>query len=250
MTNREKRSILKRVLDGAWCAIADVQYRSDGFATTHMCKFLEEDKFRNAYIAGANTNHLFGKNLHIEWRSYICCMAALQSVKMGGLLIECGVNTGINALTIAKFLQFDIVEAPLYFLMDTFDGVPSELIGSKEVQTATRLNRQYRECYSEVAETFARFPNVRLIRGILPGTLAELPPDPIGYISLDLNIAAPERDVLEELWDRLLPGGIIVLDDYLWSGHEEQKKQHDAFATSRGIGVLPLPTGQGLLIKA
>jgi predicted O-methyltransferase YrrM len=65
-----------------------------------------------------------------------------------------------------------------------------------------------------------------------------------------MNCAAPERKALEFLWPKLSSGGIIVLDDYCFSGREAQQISADKFAHSVGTRVLSLPTGQGLLIKA
>jgi hypothetical protein len=41
----------------------------------------------------------------------------------------------------------------------------------------------------------------------------------------------------------------VLLDDYAGFGYEWQKIGMDAFATERGLSILSLPTGQGLLIK-
>ena len=55
--------------------------------------------------------------------------------------------------------------------------------------------------------------------------------------------------VAEAIWDRLTPGGMIVLDDYGFGGHEEQRAAWDAFTAARGARVLALPTGQGLISR-
>jgi O-methyltransferase len=44
-------------------------------------------------------------------------------------------------------------------------------------------------------------------------------------------------------------GAAIVLDDYGWRKHYEQKRAFDEFARQRGTSVLALPTGQGLILK-
>jgi predicted O-methyltransferase YrrM len=64
-----------------------------------------------------------------------------------------------------------------------------------------------------------------------------------------MNNTAPEIAAAEHLWDRLVPGGIIVLDDYGWRKQINQKIAFDRFADARKVNVLSLPTGQGLLIK-
>jgi hypothetical protein len=66
---------------------------------------------------------------------------------------------------------------------------------------------------------------------------------------LDLNSAAAEVAALERLYDRLVVGGYLVLDDYGWYAYRQQKAEEDPFFRSRGTTVLELPTGQGLVIK-
>ena len=66
---------------------------------------------------------------------------------------------------------------------------------------------------------------------------------------LDMNIVVPKRAALAYFWDKLVPGGIVLFDDYGWLGYIAQKKAHDEFAASMGVKILNLPTGQGMLIK-
>ena len=55
---------------------------------------------------------------------------------------------------------------------------------------------------------------------------------------------------LDALFDRVVSGGIIILDDYEWSGrYREQKQKEDQWFDKRQYRIFPLPTGQGLIIK-
>lgn len=66
---------------------------------------------------------------------------------------------------------------------------------------------------------------------------------------MDLNNAPSEKAVIEKLWDQLVPGAIVVLDDYAFGGFDPQYHMWNVFAQSKGITVASLPTGQGLLIR-
>jgi len=57
------------------------------------------------------------------------------------------------------------------------------------------------------------------------------------------------RATIEVLWDRLVHGGLIVLDDCGWASYGAQKSAEDVFMAERGHRVMELPTGQGLLLK-
>ena len=48
----------------------------------------------------------------------------------------------------------------------------------------------------------------------------------------------------------LVSGGMLILDDYEWSGvYRTQKAAEDPWFERRGYRVMPLPTGQGLVFK-
>jgi hypothetical protein len=64
-----------------------------------------------------------------------------------------------------------------------------------------------------------------------------------------MNCVYPEISAAEYFWNKIAPGGIIVLDDYGFDKHINQKEAFDEFANKRGIQVLSLPTGQGLIFK-
>lgn len=247
---KSARSLPKRLIDAAWAFAADVKYRADGFATSHAADFLSNEEFAAAYRAGLSTNPAFGRNLHVEWRLFVGCWAAEQALLHGADLVECGVNTGLNALTVARYLQLDKRSSPpAYFLLDTFRGIPEQQAEGEERLTVRRLNRHYTDCYADVVRTFSAFPSVKVIQGVIPQTLDRVKSERIGYLAIDLNVALPERAALECFWDRLVPGAVVVLDDHGWTGHETQRAAHQDFARRKGVTVLPLPTGQGIILK-
>ena len=64
-----------------------------------------------------------------------------------------------------------------------------------------------------------------------------------------MNCTAPEIAAVNYFWDYMVPGGLVVLDDYGFPGHLEQKKAMDRFAQQRGVLIASFPTGQGLIVK-
>jgi hypothetical protein len=64
-----------------------------------------------------------------------------------------------------------------------------------------------------------------------------------------MNCALPEQAALDFFWSRLAAGGIVLLDDYTYTGHESQTEAIDALAARLGFKTLALPTGQGLIVK-
>ena len=112
-------------------------------------------------------------------------------------------------------------------------------------------NKIYRipNLYEQVCERFNEFSNVKVIKGVLPDSLAEEAPEKIAFLHIDLNSVKPEIGVLEVLFDRVVSGGIIVFDDYGWIEYIRQKRAEDVFMGKRYYSILELPTGQGLVVK-
>jgi len=55
---------------------------------------------------------------------------------------------------------------------------------------------------------------------------------------------------LDALFDRVVPGAMVILDDYEWAGvYRGQKLAEDPWFEAREYRVFPLPTGQGFVIK-
>jgi hypothetical protein len=122
---------------------------------------------------------------------------------------------------------------------------------SEEEKKMGRLEIQahYEECYLSVLENFSEFKQVHLIRGSIPGTLKNTDISKVCYLHLDMNTARPEEAAAEYFWDKLVPGGIVLLDDYAYEGYDTLKKAHDNFAAARNVSILSLPTGQGFYFK-
>lgn len=236
--------------DGRTLVQGPLTYNSDGLATQHNCDFIRDPLFAEAYRLGISTGHRFGANLHVEWRVFVCCWAAHQATHLNGDFVECGVNTGILSRAIMHYIGFENMPERKFWLLDTFQGIPEELLTHEEKRIGVqKQNVAYFDCYELVKKTFSRFSNAVIIRGRVPDTLVEVSSERVCYLSIDMNSVIPEIAAGEYFWDRLVPGAVVVLDDYGWSPHINQKIAWDKFADKRGVKILALPTGQGLIIK-
>lgn len=223
-----------------------VSYAADGLATCNNADFRKDPQFSKAYQAAAATNPWPGFNL--EWRVYIVCWFANHVKNLPGDFVECGVNTGAYAKAIVSFLDFNRLNKTFY-LLDTFDGLVPELVSDAERTAGLEsYMSQYKNVYDSVVENFKN-DKVKIIKGAVPGTLPLCTTDSIAYLSIDMNSVQPEVAALEYFYQKVVPGGVIMLDDYGFPQHIHQKNAHDQFAKSKGESILTLPTGQGVIIK-
>lgn len=226
-------------------------YAADGFATTHSAAFMADARFREAYRVGAESGHRIcpPDQLHIEWRVYVCCWAAEHALRLQGDFVECGVSTGIVSRAIARYVDFGRAGRS-FWLIDTFDGIPMEQASGGERHLAQSKNaRHYFDSSDDLRAHFVQQPNVKVVKGRVPDVLPSLPIEQAAFLHIDMNIAAPEVAAIEHFWGRLCGGAVVVFDDYASLAHGEQKTALDAFAARRGVSILSMPTGQGLLVR-
>jgi hypothetical protein len=239
--------------DGRTLVQGPLSYNTDGLATRHSVEWMRDPRFVKAYEAAVSSGHRFGANLHIEWRVYLPCWAATVASRLEGDFVECGVDTGMYSRAICSYLGFERFTDRRFYLLDTFEGFPAEQLTPSERASglAEHYAPYYGDTYELVRQNFRDYPNVVLVKGLVPQTLAQVPSTKVAYLMIDMNAAAPEMAALEYLWDKLVPGAPVVLDDFAFvPGHDEQRAVLNAFARSRGVEIFSLPSGQALLLKA
>ena len=232
-------------------------YNEDGLACNKNTPFLEDARFNTAY-GNAVGKHLY-VDANIRWRCHVACWAGTMAMQLKGDFVECGVNKGFLSHILMDYLDFDRSGLSFY-LVDTFQGFDDRYLSSKERKRLQELASaeetskpwemgMYEPCYDIVVDAFSAFKGARIVKGPVPDVLPEVKAEKIAYLSIDMNCVAPEIAAIEYFWPRMVQGGLVLLDDYAWPGHEEQLAAMDAFARRVGTKILCLPTGQGLLIK-
>jgi Methyltransferase domain len=134
------------------------------------------------------------------------------SLRPPGLVLEFGVFRGTTIRLIAKHCAGETV-----YGFDSFKGLPERWVGNRN--TSTTMDR---------GGQLPRIPgNVELIAGLfgdtLPGFLAAHP-EPVGFVHVDCDIYSSTREVFRSIGGRLVPGAVIVFDEFFgyhgFKGHE------------------------------
>jgi O-methyltransferase len=235
-----------RLFHREWRRVDKANYAQDGIIGFHNTDFLKEPRFQAAYKAGEQTGS-YPPGAAIHWRLHVLNWAADVGRRLEGDFVECGVNKGGFSLTIMRYLNFQTLPKR-FWLYDTFEGLVDSQITEAERAKGLRAGT-YEPCYEQVCATFAEYGDqVEIVKGPIPDTLTRSP-DKVAFMSIDMNCAEPEVAAAEHFWPRLSPGALIVLDDYGWAGHINQKHAMDDFASRHGVHILTLPTGQGVISK-
>lgn len=247
--NSIRKNILTRLEKRGFIQISKMTYcnTSLAMASNKNCDFLKDASFLNASNAGLQQ---WGCKGNPNWGGYYLHLhlwAAKQALNIQGDLVECGCYRGSHAMAIAKYISLEQHKEKRLILFDTFSGLAPEFCSEEETLSSTT---DYKDDYEDfVRNSFSIYDNAYVIKGAVPKSLEDIKINAVSYLHIDMNCVLPEQEALKHFWPKLSIGGIVILDDYAWPGHEKQKKSHDDFASQYGIQVLSLPTGQGLLIK-
>mgnify|MGYP001563455888 CR=1 FL=1 len=223
------------------------KYNEDELITGHNADFMKDGKFVSAYNSAVKAGLAISDKIH--WRAHIICWAALRACQLEGDFVECGVAKGFLSKIIVDYLGFHKI-SKTFFLLDTFEGFTEKYLTESEKRSGKKAGDYLNSAnYEQVKNTFKDYKNVKIIKGAIPDTLPQVVSSKIAYLHIDMNCVIPEIAAAEYFWDKLVPGAVIILDDYGHSGHEEQKCAFDEFAKRKDVSLLCLPTGQGLMIK-
>lgn len=205
-----------------------------------VLSYLDEPRFQAAMTRQARNDQ--ERSLVLRMNTLI--WAFENALHRPGDIVECGVWRGFSFGFLTDYFDFAGVPKTLW-LYDTFAGIPAEYDSEKHDSEAFREPG----LYEGVVQRFAGFPNVRIVRGLLPMSLAGNSPEKIALLHLDLNSSKAEIETLEVLFDRVVPGGMIVFDDYGWTGYQAQHDAEKAWMAERGYRIFETPNGQGILLK-
>lgn len=206
---------------------------------TRNMSFLEDERLVSAVARHAAD----ADDAAIIWRTHILCWAAGMALSLAGDLVECGTYRGYSAAVLADYHDLGARPDRRFYLFDTFNpsGAPGE---------GHRLKHHSDSLYQRVRERFAALPNVLPVQGRVPEVFAGTCPERICFLHIDLNDAAAERAALAALYEKVVPRGVVIFDDYGWTQYRASRDAVRAFMAARGQRVVELPTGQGMVIKA
>jgi hypothetical protein len=131
-------------------------------------------------------------------------------------------------------------------LFDTFEpyGLDPETGRNSESQG---IREKYAESAEKVRMNFSEWANVELVKGQLPDSLSNARITEIAFLHLDLNHAISEVLVLRRLWNLIVDGGIVVLDDF--GSTDEQNIALTNLSKELQFEILSTGTSQGIIVK-
>ena len=221
-------------------------YVADNLATVNDHSFLGEPRFEVAHQAAASRWARGQRDVRWRLHTFLWAIETALRTNPVGALIEIGTGNGFMAAGACESFDWGsdgVTESREFWLFDSFEAIRRD-----ELPTGGPRHFFYAEGDVEVRAHFSRWPDIHIVTGWLPETMASRPPGPVCFVHVDLNHAESEIRTLEILQADLVPGAIILFDDSGNPGCEEQLEAHRRWAGSLSAPFLQLPTGQGLCI--
>jgi hypothetical protein len=175
-----------------------------------------------------------------------------------GAVVECGVWRGGSMLAVAQTLnRLGIGDRDLY-LFDTYEGMTAptdrdvhiararsarEWLATADRGSWVRAIASLEDVQQGFNEVSYPAERVHFVKGPVEETVPEQAPEQIAILRLDTDWYASTKHELEQLYHRLAPGGVLIIDDYgTWQG---SKDATDEFLAATGEPLLLLRAGQG-----
>tara|TARA_B100000989_G_scaffold159105_1_gene118770 strand:- start:3691 stop:4560 length:870 start_codon:yes stop_codon:yes gene_type:complete len=178
----------------------------------------------------------------LSWRHYIVFNSVLLASKNASQsqmsLAECGVCDGLAIYFAIKACELSNVDKKIY-LYDAWEDLGDD-----------KLRFKYDYLNIDITKKNLENFNKYLIfnKGLIPNVFQRAEnPTKINWLHIDLNSSEATRYSLEFFFDKLMPGGVMLFDDY--GGFDDTRRIVDEFFKNKKGHFTNYPSGQGIFIK-
>ena len=189
-------------------------------------------------------------------RFYNLAQLFLQAQPLTGAIAECGCWKGLSSYMLCHYLRraHPEFQGEGYHIFDSFAGLSEpareDLLSSGTAgASATSPAGTFASTQDAVQAGLHEFSAIEYHPGWLPESLGPLPERSYRFVHVDVDLYEPSKGSLEYFYPRLVPGGLLVSDDYgslHWPG---AKKAVDEFCAAYGAPLLTVSTGQAIIWK-
>jgi O-methyltransferase len=163
----------------------------------------------------------------VKTRNLLNLVSLVEKVNMMDLpgdIVECGVwNGGASAMMAFACFKTKTSRERQLWLFDSFEGLPPPGPKDGELENKQFFDGMCRGSVSSVEKAFSKlslpFENIRIVQGWFEATLRSAAVDRIAILHIDADWYDSVKYVLDTFYEKVVPGGFVVLDDYgYWSG--------------------------------
>ena len=175
-------------------------------------------------------------------RCYMLYQFALQAARLDGDVAEIGVYKGGTARLLGMALAGTRKTVHCF---DTFEGMPSTDPGKDAHQKGDFSDTSL----ASVMRNLAGLQNVAFYAGFFPATAPPVASRKFSLAHIDVDIYRSVLDCCEFFYPRMVPGGMMVFDDYGFETCPGAKQGVDEFFRDTRERPWYVPSGQCVVVK-
>jgi O-methyltransferase len=188
----------------------------------------------------------------------------LNRYQISGAVVECGVWRGGSSMAAALALHAAGDTGRELYLYDTFEGMTipttvdrsydgllaADQLAAVPAGTGVWCQAGLDEVRANLLSTGYPEEKTHFIQGRVEDTLPATMPERVALLRLDTDWYESTRHELEQLYPRLVPGGVLIIDDYgHWQGSKKATDEYFA-ANSKPIFFQRLDYTGRIAVKA
>jgi O-methyltransferase len=189
-------------------------------------------------------NEIENVSLVSPYRCFYLYQFAKNANSLKGQFAQVGVYRGGSA----KMISFVKEKSKKLYLFDTFTGLP---------KTNPRIDGYKQGKFSdtsldEVQALFSKDNTVEVVAGLFPDSGKCIKNEKFAFVYIDVDLYKSNYESLDFFYKRMVPGGVIIFDDYDWRYCSGIKKSVQDFIKRNKIKETPIVTTmyQCVIIKA
>lgn len=168
-----------------------------------------------------------------------------------GEIVECGVFKAASLIRFAMFREiFGESDAKELLGFDTFGAFPEPEFEPDKERRKEFIDKAGEESISttQLSEVFENkgIGNYELIKGdvneTIPDYIQDNPELRISLLNIDVDVYGATKTILDHLYPRIVPGGVIIFDDY--GKFPGETTAVDEYFSDGDIEIKRLPFGQ------
>lgn len=221
--------------------------------------FFRKDKKIQLYYEGL-------KKANVEWSDNFlkqCRIYSLQQMvrfvmkkKLSADFVECGCWKGHSTYIISKILSQHGF-SNTFHVFDSFEGGLSEKMEQdknlrhRQSEDDIRYEKKYfASTEAELHDAIKEFDFIKIYKGWIPTRFAEVERINFAFVHIDVDLYQPTLESLKFFFPRLLPGGVIVVDDYGYTQFPGAKRAVDELLAANDCYLFyETPIGSCFIIK-
>lgn len=187
----------------------------------------------------------------VKDRKFVLWSLAKSVATLDGDTAECGVFNGGSSFLMCLARAGQPAPFP-HHVFDSFEGLSEPEPGDVPDKPESFRWKAHDLSVPEdvVRRNLARFDFVSLYKGWIPDRFAEVADRRFAFVHIDVDLHQPTLDSLAFFYERMVPGGVILCDDYGSTACPGARRAFDDFMGPRPErSVVHLPTGQGFIVK-